>query len=373
VDASDAVKALKTLAVMKRKKKSIKEKAYGVEAESGPKLRRIAYKVIRMKYEDQKDELETKMREAMTILQTVTKGESVDQIIAGFKEQKDITLFLEDARGKLEARQAQLIKQREDLQAKRDALVAKYSQEITDYDEEGREKHKQIEKWTRMESDGEAVKETAGRLIKEIHCGLRSINYDLMTKDVQPIRLRKKDPKISVKNNSTPAPVSSDSLIHMRKSLALLNDVDDSSPTGSTDSDHPTLLLARKVKEQMDDLMKRQAGVPSATLKSVSGKFGFETEEKKLIHGYQKYAENAIYANPRISWEKKQSVILKADLDDDVISADIRDQPEDKEEDLVMDAKDMKEYSARVMEEYRLKRFEKVEAAKPKGNWHKYC
>ena len=44
VDASDAVKALKTLAVMKRKKKSIKEKAYGVEAESGPKLRRIAYK-----------------------------------------------------------------------------------------------------------------------------------------------------------------------------------------------------------------------------------------------------------------------------------------------------------------------------------------
>ena len=100
----------------------------------------------------------------------------MDQIISGFKEQKDITVFLEDAKGRLSAKQATLIKQREDLQAKRDALVARYSQRIDEYDIEGQSKHKEIEKWQRIEHDGDAVKENAGRLIKQVRHVVGSIN-----------------------------------------------------------------------------------------------------------------------------------------------------------------------------------------------------
>ena len=51
----------------------------------------------------------------------IFSAESVNEILAAFKEQKDITIFLEDAVGKLRTKQAMLIKQREDLQARRNA------------------------------------------------------------------------------------------------------------------------------------------------------------------------------------------------------------------------------------------------------------
>ena len=68
----------------------------------------------------------------------------------------------------MEAKQAILTKRREELQARRDALVARYSQGITDYDREGQEKHKEIEKWTKKEKEGYDVRENAGQLIKEV-------------------------------------------------------------------------------------------------------------------------------------------------------------------------------------------------------------
>ena len=92
----------------------------------------------------------------------------MDQVLAGFKEQKDISIFLEDARGKQLAKHAKLIQQREELQEKRDALVARHSRDIEEYDREGRTKHKEIEMWQSKEKDGEAVKENTGRLIKQV-------------------------------------------------------------------------------------------------------------------------------------------------------------------------------------------------------------
>ena len=50
----------------------------------------------------------------------------------------------------------------------------------------------------------------------------------------------------------------------------------------------------------MDDLLAKQAKVPAAKIKTISEMFGFQTEENKLVHGFQQHAENAIYANPRI-------------------------------------------------------------------------
>ena len=92
----------------------------------------------------------------------------MDEILAGVKEQKDITLFLEDAVGKLRARHAVLIKKRERLQAQQDALVAQFSKGIDEYDDEGKQKHKEIEKWQKKEKEGDAVKENAGRLIRQV-------------------------------------------------------------------------------------------------------------------------------------------------------------------------------------------------------------
>ena len=54
-------------------------------------------------------------------MSAIFSAESVNEILAAFKEQKDITIFLEDAVGKLRTKQAMLIKQREDLQARRNA------------------------------------------------------------------------------------------------------------------------------------------------------------------------------------------------------------------------------------------------------------
>ena len=105
-------------------------------------------------------------------LSTISAG-TVNEILAAFKEQKDITIFLEDAVGKLRVKQAMLIKQREDLQARRDALVARHSKGIADYDDEGRRKHREIEKWQKKSEDGEKVKETAGRLVKQVDVNSR--------------------------------------------------------------------------------------------------------------------------------------------------------------------------------------------------------
>merc|ERR1719204_586488 len=140
IDSADAAKALGTLTALGIKKKTYKQKAYGPEAETGPKLRRLAYKIIRWKYDDQKSQKEIKTRREMELLQSTTSAETSDEILAGMKEQKDITLFLEDAVGKLRARHAILLKRRERLEAQQDFLVARFSKGIDEYDDEGKQK-----------------------------------------------------------------------------------------------------------------------------------------------------------------------------------------------------------------------------------------
>ena len=61
-----------------------------------------------------------------------------------------------------------------------------------------------------------------------------------------------------------------------------------------------SLFTRTKVMEQMDDLIARQNEVPQARIDPISGKLGFDNGETKFDREFQEYAENAIYANPRI-------------------------------------------------------------------------
>ena len=53
----------------------------------------------------------------------------------------------------------------------------------------------------------------------------------------------------------------------------------------------------------MDELIKLQAKEPASRIKAATARFGFDTGEKKIVHDFQEYAENAIYANPKIKYE----------------------------------------------------------------------
>lgn len=378
LDSRDATRVLKTLAMFSGKKKSIKERAYGPEGVNGPKLRRLAFKVVRMKYEDQKSQLSEQMYRAMKTVQNLTNGESVDQVLAGFKEQKDISIFLEDARGKLLAKHAKLIQQREELQEKRDALVARHSRNIEEYDREGRTKHKEIEMWQSKEKDGEAVKENTGRLIKQIHGALRSISADLMTKDVEPIRGKIRN---TIANNPNQfAPKSSDSLLEIRKTIKQLNDVDNNSGNPSFEGEHPTITLQRKVQYQMGELIAKLNEIPKPLRKMVSEKLGFEEPRSpKILHAFQEHAENAVYANPRVAWQRKRRTVGSSDAtaeleEEEEMSIETTSPKEDeKDGDAVLSRKEMKDYSKHVIADYEARRFRRDEAAKRRGNWHKYC
>ena len=54
------------------------------------------------------------------------------------------------------------------------------------------------------------------------------------------------------------------------------------------------------MKEQVDELVNRNDRIPAVKRKTIAASLGIDPAATRINHEYQKHAENAIYANPRI-------------------------------------------------------------------------
>jgi len=332
-------------------KQTIVDRAKGPDGQKGPRLRKLAFKIIRMKYEESVNaKMEQTLRQYAD-LQACSCAETIDGIMLAFKEQKDTTLYLRNVSGLLETNWMEMVKQREDLNQLVDDMTADFSHAIDRFDVEGKKKHEDLHSQFSRKTDLRHESNESGQLVARINGTLKSLLSDLLTKDVKPkIGELKKNSLVDM-DESPKTKLSQDSVCYMRKELQA---------TGNPMDLIPDIL------GEMDKLVKFIESI------SKSRRTMLEARTKEYHVSFQTFLENAIYGSAHIT--RTSSDISVASISNKKDSLAGGGENGDKDGNHVYSREEMKELSEEGVIYCKNKfNIRDAEEAKPKGNYHKYC
>jgi len=330
-------------------KQTIVDRAKGPDAQKGPRLRKLAFKIIRMKYEESVNAKYEQTLRQYADLQACSCAETIDGIMLAFKEQKDTTLYLRNVSGLLETKWMTMVKQREDLNERVDEMIGQFSHAIDKFDEDGKKKHGDLHEEMHRKTDLRHVSNQSGQLVARINGSLKSLLSDLLTFDVKPkIGELKKNSLVDMDESQKPKR-SQDSVCYMRKELET---------TGN-----PMDLVPDIVKE-MDKLVKFLESI------SPSRRAMLSTRSKEYHASFQTFLENAIYGSAHITRTSSDVSVASLSNKKDSLAGDSG----DKDGNHVYTREEMKELSEEGVIYCKNKfNIKDEEEAKPKGNYHKYC
>jgi len=342
-----ANKALKMLGKIGTKQ-TIVDRAKGPDAQRGPRLRKLAFKIIRMKYEEN---VNAKMEQALrqyADLQACSCAESMDGILLAFKEQKDTTLYLRNVSGMLETKWMQMVKEREDLNTTVDDIVVRFGDEIDEFDAAGKKLHQKLHREIRRKEDVRLVTDQSGNLVSRINGSLKSILLDLLTAKAKPKvgELKKNSLELDEKPKQKR---SQDSACYMRKSLEI--------------SGNPVDLVPEILKE-MENLNEIINGISKARRQML------EAKTKEFHPNFQTFLENAIYGSAHITRTKSDVSVASISDKRDSIGFD----SSDKDGPHVYTREEMKEQSEEAVAACKNKfKTADNDEVRTKGDYHKYC
>jgi len=332
-------------------KQTIVDRAKGPDAHKGPRLRKLAFKIIRMKYEESVNaKMEQTLRQYAD-LQACSCAETIDGIMLAFKEQKDTTLYLRNVSGVLETKWMEMVKQREDLNEQVDQMIAEFSHAIDKFDDEGKKKHVILHGEFNRKTDLKHDLNESGQLVARVNGILKSLLSDLLTKDAKPkVGVLKKNSLVDM-DEFPKQKLSQDSVCYMRRELE---------QTGNP------MDLVPDIFAEMEKLAKFIDSI------SKSRRTMLESRTKEYHVNFQTFLENAIYGSAHIT--KTSSDVSVASISNQKDSLAGGGEQGDKEGNHVYSREEMKELSEEGVIYCKNKfNMKEDEVAKPKGNYHKYC
>jgi len=330
-------------------KQTIVDRAKGPDAHKGPRLRKLAFKIIRMKYEENVNaKMEQTLRQYAD-LQACSCAETIDGIMLAFKEQKDTTLYLRNVSGLLETKWMQMVKEREDLNQQVDDMIADFSHAVDKFDEDGKKRHKDLHGELTRKTDLRHDSNESGQLVARINGALKSLLSDLLTFHAKPKVGELKKNSLMDMDDSPKQKLSQDSVCYMRKELEV--------------SGNP-LEVVPDIMAEMDKLVEFLGSLSKARRNML------EARTKEHHASFQTFLENAIYGSAHIT--KTTSDISVASISNKRDS--LAGEQGDKDGNHVYTREEMKELSEEGVIYCKNKfNIRDEEDAKPKGNYHKYC
>jgi len=332
-------------------KQTIVDRAKGPDAHKGPRLRKLAFKIIRMKYEESVNaKMEQTLRQYAD-LQGCTCAETIDGIMMAFKEQKDTTLYLRNVSGILETKWKEMVKQRENLNELLDDMTADFSHAIDKFDDDGKKRHRELHNQFTRKTDLRHESNESGQLVARINGTLKSLLSDLLTKDAKPKVGELKKNSLVDMDEMPKQKLSQDSVCYLNKELE---------QTGNP------LDLIPAILEEMDKLVKATEKISKARRNML------EARTKEYHVSFQTFLENAIYGSAHIT--KTSSDISVASISNKKDSLAGGGEQGDKDGNHVYSREEMKEISEEGVIYCKNKfNIRDAEEPKPKGNYHKYC
>lgn len=330
-------------------KQTIVDRAKGPDAHKGPRLRKLAFKIIRMKYEENCNaKMEQTLRQYGD-LQACSCAETIDGIMLAFKEQKDTTLYLRNVSGLLQTKWMQMVKQREDLNEHVDNMIADFSHAIDKFDEDGKKRHEELHNELTRKTDLRHDSNESGQLVARLNGALKSLLSDILTFHAKPKVGELKKNSLVDMGEQVKQKRSQDSACYMAPDLE---------QTGNP------LDLIPAIMDEMDKL--------KAFLESISKsrRAMLETRTKEHHASFQTFLENAIYGSAHITRTSSDVSVASISNKKDSLAGD----QGDKDGNHVYSREEMKELSEEGVIYCKNKfNIRDAEEAKPKGNYHKYC